>query len=240
MSLNYAHRGASGYYPENTMLAFEKAVEMGCQGIETDVQLTRDGVLILCHDEMVDRTTDGTGAISEYTYDEIRKLDAAARWKGKFKDVKIPSLEEFLSFVSSNNIVINIEIKNGIVEYDGIEKKVIDMVNRYGMHDRTILSSFNHYSMVKCKELDSSIKTGLLDDSWIYRPEAYLKYAGADAFHPMYRQLSKGVVDGIKKEGFMINTYTVNTERDMRKMIDLKIDGIITNYPDRLKKLLEE
>ncbi len=240
MSLNYAHRGASGYYPENTMLAFEKAVEMGCEGIETDVQLTKDGVLVLCHDELLDRTTDGKGFIAETNYSEIANLDAAKLWNGKFKNVKIPTLEEFLEYVKDKNIMINLELKNSVIDYENIEKLVIDMVYKYELKEKVIISSFNHYSVLKCKAIDNTIKSGLLYDCRIYNVGKYASELGVDAVHPSFYCLNEEIIKEIRSHNLAINTYTVNEEKYMHLLAKMNIEGIITNYPDKLKKVLEE
>lgn len=239
-ALNIAHRGFSGLYPENTMLAFQKAVEAGCDGIENDVQLTKDGVAVICHDELVDRTTDGKGLICEYTYKDLSKLDAGIRREKKFKGQRIPTLDEFLDYVKDKNLYINIELKTGIIVYEGIEELVIKKIHEYKLQNKVILSSFNHYSMVLCKKIDNSIKTGLLYEAGLYHPEKYAEYVGADALHPLfYSVLNEEVVKDIKKKNFIINTYTVNEEKYMKRLMELGIDGIITNYPDKLKKILE-
>jgi glycerophosphoryl diester phosphodiesterase len=240
-TLNIAHRGFSGIYPENTMLSFEKAVEAQCDGIENDVQLTKDGIAVICHDELVDRTTDGRGLISEYTYRDLCKLDAGIKWGKRYKGMRIPTLDEFMDYVKDKDLFINIELKTGIIPYKGIEELVIGKIHQYKLQDKVILSSFNHYSMVLCKQIDSGIRTGLLYEALLYHPEKYAEYVGADALHPsFYSVLDEHVAGDIKKKGFSINTYTVNEERYMKRLIELGIDGIITNYPDKLKKVLQE
>jgi glycerophosphoryl diester phosphodiesterase len=237
-TLNIAHRGFSGYYPENTMLAFRKAVEVGCDGIETDLHMTKDGVIVICHDEKIDRTTDGTGFIANYTYEELYKFDAGIKYGEQFKGERIPSIDEFLNYVKDKNLLINFELKNNIILYEELEKKVIQKVHEFKMEKNIILSSFNHYSMVRVKEIDSSIKTGLLYEATLYKVDEYGEMVGVDALHPFYPAvMDNKIVEDIKKKGFMINAYTVNEEEDMKRLIELGIDGIITNYPDRLKKI---
>lgn len=238
--INMAHRGFSGYYPENTMLAFRKAVETGCDGIETDLHMTKDGVIVICHDEKIDRTTDGTGFIGNYTYEELSKFDAGIKYGEHFKRERIPSIDEFLNYVKDKNLLINFELKNNIILYKELEKKVIQKVYDFGMERNIILSSFNHYSMIRVKEIDSSIKTGLLYEATLYKVDEYAEMVGADALHPFYPAImDKIVVEDIKKKGIIINAYTVNDEEDMKKLIRLGIDGIITNYPDKLKKTIQ-
>jgi len=239
MTINYAHRGASGYYPENTMLAFEKALELGCSGIETDVQMTKDGVLVLIHDEMVNRTTNGAGFLKDYTYSELSKLDAGSWHSKETEGLKIPRVDELIYFLKDKPISINFEIKNGIIRYEGIEEKLINTIYENDIQDRVILSSFNHYSMVKCKEISKEIKTGLLYMEGLYRPDEYAKFVGADALHPNFYALNMELIQIIKAAGIEINTFTVNDTNYMKYFYQAGVDGIITNYPDKLKKVME-
>ena len=125
MIKNFAHRGFSGKYHENTLLAFEKAVEAGADGIELDVQLTKDGEVVIIHDETIDRTTDGKGFVADYTYDELKKIDASYIYKNHYGFNKIPTLKEYFTLIKDTKIITNIELKTGINEYLGIEKKFL-------------------------------------------------------------------------------------------------------------------
>ncbi|MBK1810103.1 glycerophosphodiester phosphodiesterase [Clostridium sp. YIM B02505] len=234
MTLNIAHRGFSGKYPENTMLAFEKASEAHCSGIETDIQLSKDGVPVLIHDETLDRTSNGTGLVKDYTYSELLKLNFGS-------GQKIPALEDFIAFSKEKNLFINLELKNSIIAYEGIETITLNLLDKYSYpKDKVILSSFNHYSMVNIKALDISYKTGLLYDCWIYEPGNYCRLCRADAMHPQFFSvLNKDIVDNIKLQGFQINTYTVNEAEYMKKLLQLGVDGIITNYPDMLNQIMQ-
>lgn len=238
MTINYAHRGASGYYPENTMLAFEKAIEMGCTGIETDVQMTRDGVLVLIHDEMVNRTTNGVGLVKDFTYEQLIKFDAGTWFQEGFVGCRIPRLDELIHLIKNTDIILNIEIKTGVIEYPDIEEKIIENIYKHELQKRVILSSFNHYSMVKCKEISKEIKTGLLFMEGLYKPYDYVKYVGADAMHPYFYAVRKEIIKEAKEEGIEINTFTVNDKNYMKYFFELDLDGIITNYPDKLKVIM--
>lgn len=237
-TLNIAHRGASGVYPENTMIAFEKAVEMLCDGIETDVQLTKDGIPVLCHDETLERTTNGKGRIIDHSFQELRKLDAGIKKDKNFKGEQIPTLEELLQLVKEKGIMVNLELKNSVIMYKDLETKVIEQVHRFGLQDKVILSSFNHCSMVKCKEIDNHISTGLLYDAILFKPEKYAEYVGANALHPQFSSVTPETVLNAHLKGIAINTWTVNREEDMENLIKMKVDGIITNFPDKLAGLL--
>ena len=238
MTINYAHRGASAYYPENTMLSFEKALEMGATGIETDVQLTKDGVLVLIHDEMVNRTTNGEGFVKDYTYRELNKLDARA-WKGEeFAGAKIPTVEELIYLTLDKNVIVNFEIKNGIVIYEDIEQKLIDIIYKHKINRKVILSSFNHYSIDKCNKISKGINTGILYMEGIYKPYNYAKTVGANAIHPHFQAINEEVIKETQKHRTQINVFTVDNEEKMKFLLDMKVDGIITNCPDILNKIM--
>lgn len=238
MTINYAHRGASAYYPENTILSFQKAMEMGCTGIETDVQLTKDGVLVLIHDEMVNRTTNGKGFVKDYTYSELTRLDAGC-WMGQeFAGLKIPTAEQLIYLTSEKDIMINFEIKNGIVLYEDIEQKLIDLVSTHKIKHKVILSSFNHYSIAKCNKISKGIDTGVLYMEGLYKPYNYAKTVGANAIHPYFYAVNEQIVKDAKKHKTKINVFTVDDEEYMRAFLDMRVDGIITNYPDKLYEIM--
>lgn len=238
MVMNFAHRGASGCFPENTKLAFIKAVEMGCAGIETDVQMTRDGVLVLIHDERVDRTTNGLGLVKDYSYSELCRLDAGLWYGASFAGAKIPTAEELLLIARDTGICLNFEIKNGIIGYEGIEEKLIKLIYSYGWQEHVILSSFNHYSMVHCKKIAPNIKTGLLYMAGLYRPTLYARTACADALHAYFYAINEEIISEAHSDGLLVNTFTVDDPATMRRLVRIGVDGIITNYPDRLQSVI--
>ena len=149
----WAHRGASGYAPENTLDAFRKAVEMGADGIELDVQMTKDGELVVIHDETIDRVSNGKGWVKDYTYEELKKFNFNKTHLEYTKE-EIPTLEQVYLLIKPTNLTINVEIKTGIVFYPGIEERVLELTDRLGMKERVIYSSFNHYTIRKIKESD--------------------------------------------------------------------------------------
>ena len=141
----FAHRGASGYAPENTMDAFKLAVKQGAEGIELDVQLSKDGIPVVIHDETIDRVTNGHGYVKDYTLEELKNFTIM---KGKYQEYehsKIPTLEEVLVYAKKENLTVNIELKTGIYWYPEIEEKTVDLVKKTKMEDLVIYSSFNHY-----------------------------------------------------------------------------------------------
>ena len=240
MTKNFAHRGFSGKYPENTMLAFRKAVEEGVDGVELDVQLTKDGEVVIIHDETIDRTTDGKGLVVSYTYDELRKFDASFKFRGQCGFNPIPTLREYFELVKDKNLVTNIELKTGLNEYFGIEEKVWKLIEEYKLEDRVLISSFNHYSVLRMKSIAPNLKYGLLTETWIINAGKYTKDVGVECYHPHFFSMTAENVKELKEHNIEINVYTVNEEKDIRDMIEKGIDIVIGNYPDLTKKILEE
>lgn len=234
----YAHRGASGVCPENTMAAFRKAVEMGATGIETDVQMTRDGVLVLLHDEQLDRTTSGKGLLAQRAWDEVRGLDAGSWFNDTFAGEPVPALAELLELVKESGIRLNIEIKSGVVLYPEIEAKTIEAVNRHGVSGQVIFSSFNHYSLMECKRLAPDIPTGILYMAGLVDPWLYARHVGADALHPLFYGVRPELVAGAHAAGLAVNPWTVDDPVIIAGLIQSGVDGIITNHPNRVLEVL--
>lgn len=222
-----AHRGASGYYPENTMLAFSKAIEMGADGIELDVHLTKDNKVVVCHDETIDRTSNGKGKIADYTYQELKQFDFGS-------GQTIPLLRDVFELIAENDLIINIEIKAGTVFYLDFEEHILNLIDEYKMEERVIISSFNHYCLLKIKQLNKKIKIGLLYASGLVDPWKYAKSINADAIHPIYyNALIPNLVRDNIKAGIDVNFYTVNSKNDIQMVLLTEPTSIITNYPDK-------
>lgn len=239
----WAHRGASACAPENSMEAFDLAKRMGAEGIELDVHLTKDDHLVVAHDETVDRCSDGSGRIVDMTLSELLKLDFSNGKKG-YSKIKIPTLEQVLHFIKESGLSLNIEIKNGIVLYDRIEEKILRLVDKMGLRDKVIYSSFNHYSLTIVKKLDPSAKTGVLYSEAMVDPCIYAKHLHAEAIHPYFATLMvPGVIEGCKKHGIRIHTWTVDKQDDLAWMFRSEVDAVITNRPDeaiRVRKLIQK
>lgn len=241
MTKNFAHRGFSGKYPENTMLAFRKAVEAGADGIELDVHFTKDKEVVVIHDEYIDRTTDGKGAVESYTYNELSQFDAHAAFKGKYEFQKIPTLREYFEFIKPiDGFVTNIELKTGINEYPGIEKAVLGLIDEFDLRDRIIISSFNHFSIQRFKALAPDVKCGFLEESRIIDFGAYAKKYGVEYVHPLYKCLTDDVFEEIASNGIGINTWTVNDEASARYLIEHGVEAVIGNYPDMITEILKD
>jgi glycerophosphoryl diester phosphodiesterase len=214
-------------------LAFQKAIEAKCDGIELDTHLTRDGEIVIIHDEEVDRTTDGHGFIKDHSYADLRRLNAG-------QGEHIPTLDEYFDLVEGLPIVTNLEMKNSIFRYEGMEEAIIKKICNRGLEKRIIFSSFNHFSILKCKKLIPEIKCGFLIWSWFIDIGAYTKKHGIGYIHPEYNALTDDAVKEIRNNGIGINAYTVNRREDMESLAEKDIDGIITNEPELLQEVLQQ
>jgi glycerophosphoryl diester phosphodiesterase len=232
-----AHRGYSAQFAENTMNSFIEAEKAGADGIELDVQLTKDGEIVVIHDEKVDRTTSGKGFVKGFLFKEIRKLNANT--KG-FKKEPIPSLIEVLEWMQTNRLVCNIELKNGLIPYEGMEEKVIELVSSYGLSDRIIISSFNHYSIVYCYRLAPEIETAPLFIEGIYMPWIYCKSIRAKGIHPKHSTVSDEIIKTSIDNGVAVRPYTVNKELHMHRLFKLDCTALITDDPVKALRIRKQ
>ncbi len=234
-----AHRGASYDYPENTMLAFEKAVAEGADGIETDVHLTADNVLVICHDEKIDRTANGSGVIGEMTLAELRAFDFGVKKDPKFAGQEIPTLEQLLTLIRDTGLKLNIEVKNEEGRYKGIVPALIDMVNAYGVADQVIYSSFDHTTLVELKAYDPTVKTGALYSHTPYNAFEYMRSIGVDAIHPKHTAVfTQDMCARTLAAGKMVNVWTVDDPEMAKKLAAAGVTSLITNRPAFLREAL--
>ena len=242
----WAHRGASGwdkqYAPENTMPAFERAIKMGADGIETDVQLTKDGVLVLAHDETLDRVSDGSGWIKDYTLKELRGF-SFSKTHPEFGRVEIPRLEDLLYLLLDTDLELNLELKSGVLYYDGLEEKTADLVHRMGMDERVIYSSFSHSSVKKamayCRERGYNSRFGILSGQLIGNAEQYVQSLGADAYHPPAAQMKESVLQACQEKGLKVNLWTIDMKSEIKRWTDAGADAIITDCPDSGRRVVD-
>ncbi|WP_317450897.1 glycerophosphodiester phosphodiesterase [Alkalibacillus aidingensis] len=232
----FAHRGACYYAPENTLPAFELAKQMGASGIELDVQMTKDQVPVVIHDENVKRTTNGTGLVKDYTYAELKQLDAGYWYDAKYKGTTIPSLADFLSWVRSTQLQINVELKTNVIEYPNIEQKVVELIDHYQLNNRTVLSSFNANSIRRLSEMDSPIELAWLTQLRVKNTDSLLKEIGANSIHIHTRILPSMMMKRIIQHHIPFRVYTVNKLKTMNKCLSLGAKAIITDVPDRAVK----
>ncbi|WP_186578287.1 glycerophosphodiester phosphodiesterase [Aquibacillus kalidii] len=227
----FAHRGASKLAPENTMPAFDLAYQMGADGIETDVQLTKDHVPVLIHDENVRRTTDGTGFVQDYTLEELQKLDAGSWFSEHYAGTTIISLDQFLSWIKDKNLKINIELKNNVIDYKNLEKIVYDLLKKYDVLTRTVISTFNAESVKRLEGIDKDLTTAFLTSSKIKDLVGYSKNLGATGLHIRYRLLNRSIVRNAHSNNMYVATYTVNRPTQIMRCFKLGCHAIFTDVP---------
>lgn len=237
----FAHRGASEYAPENTIPAFELAHEQGADGIELDVHLTKDGEVVVTHDETIDRVSTGKGFIQDYPLKELRKFSFHNQMQEYAGHAEIPTLREVLKLVKPWGIKINIELKTGIFWYPGIEEKTLRIVREEGMEGNVIYSSFNHYSIRKIQELMPEAETAYLFGDVIMDVSGYVRCHGAAGMHPpLYQIKMSGLLKEYIRSGLPVRVWTVDQEEDLEMLMRAGVAAVFTNRPDRAVKVRKE
>ena len=228
----FAHRGYSGKYPENTMLAFREAEKTGADGIELDVQLTKDGELVIIHDETLGRTTNGSGWVKDHTLAELKELDAAKIRPELGVREQIPTFDEYCRWVKDTKLITNVELKTGIVYYPEIEEKTAETVRQYGLEDRVIFSSFNHLSALRMKQLLPGCPVGaLVEHDDLQNAGFYCRRYGFDCYHPDGELFTRENAENCREHGIGVNVWTVNGLGMLERLTEWGVDGVITNYP---------
>lgn len=255
----WAHRGSSGFAPENTIPSFEIAKELDVDGIELDVQMTKDGELVVIHDETINRTSDGKGYVKDYTLEELRSFNFAKN-KPAFGFAAIPTLREVYELFRDTDYVINVELKTGIIAYDGsdvlvgstvgtdggkmpvdkrcMEEKVHELTVEMGMEERVIYSSFNHVSILKMQQYITKEQTAFLfSDGWL-GPASYGAAHNVQAMHPtLYYPEMENMVRKCHEKGMRVHVWTVNEEEHALRLRRMGVDAIITNHPGKMREL---
>jgi len=224
--LKIAHRGAKAYEPENTLQAFQKALDLNSDGIELDVHLSSDGYLIVIHDETIDRTTNGKGLVNDFTLAELKSFLI----DGKYQ---IPTLNEVFDLVNKKCFV-NIELK-------GLETapKVVSLIEEYisekdWKYEHFIISSFDWNMLEETSKLNPNISIGVLTEENIYTALAFAEKIKAKAIHPDFQLLNAENVQQMQEQGFLVLPWTVNSEEDIQKVKTYQVNGIISDNPDKI------
>lgn len=227
-----AHRGASAYRPENTLPAFELAVEQRADMIETDLHRTRDGAVVITHDEEL-AGIGGRGEIADATLAEIRALDAGG-------GARVPTLDEMLDGFGPR-IPFNLELKKGTrAEYEGLEEIAIEAVRARGIAERTLFSSFYDPVLARLRERAPEARIGLLiSRKYPIRILERAAALGAEAIHPELPLVDAALVEAAHGAGLAVYVFTVDDPADMRRLLDLGVDGLFTNHPDRMRALVD-
>ncbi len=237
-----AHRGASGHAPENTMAAFRRAVELGATFVETDLQVTRDARVVAIHDFTLDRTTDGTGQVHLLSLEQIRALDAGA-WFGDraaktFSGERVPTLKEILDFAKEHDLIFYLELKSGPAW--GIEHAVVAALRDQNASARIVILSFDPSTLDSVHRLDSTMMTGLLCEIPSNDLVERTVRAGARQLVARGDLITSALVDKAHHAGLQVVAWTINEADQMRRLIAEGVDGIITDYPDRLLSVLRD
>ena len=235
----YGHRGSMGTVPENTLLGFRKALELGVDGIELDVQLTKDGELVVIHDETLDRTTDGTGYVKDYNLNELKQFSAGIKFshlesfdQQVWENERIPTLEEVLKLIIPYQIELNIELKTNVFAYDGIEEKVSALVKRFGYENKVIYSSFHLPSILNLKRIDPSAKIAWLLIHNLSRPSEYVKSLGLEGLHLYKDTVLQDEEYRQRMDNYSIRAWTVNDQKEIEQLLAMDaIEAIMTDLP---------
>ncbi|MFB0917699.1 MAG: glycerophosphodiester phosphodiesterase [Clostridiaceae bacterium] len=243
----FAHRGYSKVYPENTILAFKKALEFGCDGIECDVQMTRDNRLVVIHDEKINRVSAGRGFVKDYSYGELEKLDFG-KIKPGYEFQRLPQLYELLDLIKDYNnnsgrskklIKLNIELKNSEIFYPGIEEAVVAEVEKYELPNEVIYSSFNHDSIKILNKMGKNLKTAPLIDKQMSNMIGFTKSLGSNGIHPSITAVNERLIKEILNSKMFLNIYTVNDVKIAAKLKKLGVSGIFTDSCKEFKEELQ-
>ncbi|GAB6906070.1 Glycerophosphoryl diester phosphodiesterase [Desulfosarcina cetonica] len=237
--LYIAHRGVCARYPENTLAAFRGAIDAGAHMIELDVTLSKDRRLVVIHDETVDRTTNGQGAVNALTLTRLQQLDAGSWFDSRFAGERLPTLAQVLDAVKGH-LWVNIEIKPEAFEKEGpidaVERQVCDLVVAKRMRDAVLISSFEWRVLERLRLLDARIAIGLLSEGPADEHLGYWqKRLGAFSWHPDYRVLTRPQVDAVHAMGAWVFPYAVNGRIDTRGLLAMGVDGLITDDPDQMR-----
>jgi glycerophosphoryl diester phosphodiesterase len=227
-----AHRGDKAHAPENTLAAFHQAAEKGADAIEFDVKLTADGQVIVLHDQTVDRTTNGTGNVSKFSLAALRELDAGTRFSSQFQGERIPTLGEVFETVG-RRVHINIELTNYATPGDSLVEKVIELVRKFNFQNQTLFSSFTPCNLRKARNLLPGVPRGLLilSGGLGFWGRTFGWLGDYFALHPNLVDINSRLVNRVHAAGKRIHVWTVNAEKDIRRVVALDVDAIFTDNP---------
>ena len=234
MFVNYAHRGASSYRPENTLISFRYGVELGANGIELDLQKTKDGVVVIFHDDVIDDKSNGKGKICDYTYAELLEMDFGA-WKGEeFKGTKICLFEDFAKEFLGKDLTFAIEIKA-----ENLEKEALDIIYKYKKHDKIYISSFKYDILKKVRALDKEMKLSWLIQEPINEKNVQKLFEiGGSQICPEAKDVTEEGIALANEKGLGVRLWGVYNEEIMKKVYPLAPEGMTVNFPDKLTELL--
>ena len=236
----FAHRGASGERPENTLCAFQRALELQVDGVELDVQASADGKLVVVHDEMLGRTNNGNGYVFEKTLPELKQLDAGSWFGSQFAGEGIPTLAETLDLLKGHPLRINLELKTLYVPYPGLVEAVLKLVKENGLDEQVVLSSFNHHSLLQVRQLAPHLETAALFWENVIAPWDYVKNHGFTSMHALFRNVDQAFYEACAEREIPLRAWTVNEEPDASRLASLGVNALITDHPAKMKALIQD
>ena len=225
--LKIGHRGAAGLVPENTKAAFEKALELGLDMVELDIQLTKDNQIVVIHDYDLQRVAGMNSKVKELTLAQLREIDIGSYFASEFSEQRMMTLKEVINLLR-NELMINIEIKMLDEKVNILINKLKQLLKEENFKDQVVVSSFNHCYLQK---FDSEFKTAILINSHPVDPVAMIEKANANGIHPNYNLLTKGFIKQVQQAGYFLNTWTVNNKDEISQLKQLGVDGIVTDDP---------
>jgi len=232
-----AHRGSMGHAPENTLAAFQLGIDQGCNAIELDIHLSKDGELVVIHDDTLNRTTNLTGKVNDLTVQELKQADAGSWFDEQFAGERIPLLEEVIDLVPPH-ILLNIEVKRS---YGGqLESKLLELLKRKNRIQHVVLSSFNLKSLKQLKLAEPEVKIGIIYNVNVVQHRDFANLMGVPVYslHPNFQSIDPEDIQDAVSNGIKVFPYTINDEQDLKLAISHGVSGIITNFPDRLRSIV--
>jgi glycerophosphoryl diester phosphodiesterase len=238
----FAHRGSSAYAPENTLAAFNLAIEQHADAIELDAKLSADGQIVVMHDTSVDRTTDGTGLIKSLSLSELKSLDAGGKFKPQFTGERIPTLAEVFEQVGQK-IFINVEITNYSSPMDDLPEKIAHLVSKFQLERKVLFSSFNPIALIRARKTLPMVPMGFLTLAGFGKITFYshlIRFGPRLAIHPAFSDVSEKFIAAVHRRNCRVHVYTVNQPEEMRRSSTAGVDGIITDDPLLARKVLSD
>ena len=233
-----AHRGASGHAPENTLAAFKRALALGATFIETDLQLTRDARFVAIHDDTVDRTTNGQGKVHDQTLAVLRRLDAGSWFGSEYNGERIPTLEEILEFTKKNDVVFYLEMKPG--GSWGGEHALVGALRESGEAARVVAISFDPSILGSLRKIEPTLMTGVLYDGQLSDPVNAALDVGARQIVVRGDLVTPAMIERARKKDLQVVCWTINNPAHIRMLVAAGVDGIMSDYPDRLVAALKK
>ena len=234
----YAHRGSSGTHPENTIVAFKAVAKLPIYGVELDVHLTKDGELVVIHDESIDRTSTGTGNVKDLSLAELRAYDYGSWFSSEFANESIPTLKDVLQIFKDTNHHINIELKSDIFPYEGLGNKVLHEIESLGIADRVVVSSFDHEAIREFKKSAPHIEVALLTMEVLVDAYDYARFIPADALHIFLPAAMRKMTKEALLKGSIIRVFTVNEIEYAQALHEIGVHAIFTDYPEKMMKFI--